>query len=148
VTQTGNTYELNAQGFVTKITSSNGSATVYKYDSNGLRVLSESYNTQGLKTSYYTYEYGTTKYTTPTNPLGSKGFPTDAPSAYGKSGFPQTKSAYYSVDAGGKATFGFGNAYSYEADANGNLTSITNLSTSSYTNPYTTKTSYKYEGCK
>ena len=149
ITTKGFTYELNAQGFVTKMTyTSTGDYTLYKYNATGQLTGTESYTDKGVKSGYSVYEYSSVKANLPFNPTGFKGHQTSVPSAYGSSGgYPTTKSASYSVDTAGKETLNSQSLYTRQIDSRGNQTSeILTLSYS--TGAVIITTTYQYEGCK
>lgn len=148
ISQTGYTYELNAQGFISKKTTASGAYTLYKYNTAGQQTGYETYDAKGVKTAYYIYEYGATRLNVPTNPLGYKGTPPAFPSPYGTSGYPRTKYTYYTVDASGKETLINQFIYAWQIDGKGNLTSSTVTSSGAFGSPITTTTTYTYEGCQ
>ena len=153
VASKGNIYELNAQGFVTRLTTIGTSGNIYslfKYNAAGQQISNEKYTPKGVRYINYQYEYSSVKANLPVNPLGYKGHPAFIPSAYGSSGgFPQTKSVQYLGDIDtGKETLNRQDDYSRQVDSRGNLTSLIWTQTYSTGTPSVFKTTYQYEGCK
>ena len=152
ITEAGFTNVINSNGFIASRKSSASTskeATLYTYDANGQQTLVENYDVKGLKTSYTTTEYTTTKTAKALiNPLGFKGHPT-LPSNKGIELFFPKKVASYNIDANGKETKSFEYTYSFTVDSNGNLVSLifNNLDVIANQSSKTTA-NYTYKGCK
>jgi len=98
ITSPGVTYELNGQGFVKKRTIiTDGSYSVYTYNTDGSQTLSERFDKSGKRTSYNVMEYAKDKQLTIDVGI-NKGVPI-IPNQYGNSLYQMKKRVSYFIGA-------------------------------------------------
>lgn len=147
IKRAGTTYELNAQGFITKQTTEAFGTTINEYNAKGQRTKTESFKFDGSRIYTRTSEYADVDFKQTPNPVAFEGFP-EVPSEYGVVA-PFSKEEFFNVDGAGVFSKSFAQLYTYQLDGAGNLTTKTGTFNSFSTGHTSTTTqTFEYDGCK
>lgn len=147
IKRAGTTYELNAQGFITKQTTEAFGTEMHEYNAKGQRTKSEAFAFDGSRISTNTYEYADVDFKQKPNPIAFKGF-SEVPSELGVIASFSKLEGFGIKEAGIFGKF-YTHEYTYQLDGMGNLTTKTGTLTSVSTdNTSITKQTFEYDGCK